>query len=44
VAPDLVFVATKLEGRDTFFLPLKKGRGTGAGDRENPNGHRTVYL
>lgn len=44
VDPDLVFMATKLEGRDTFFLPFNNGRRTAAGNPHNPKGYRTAYL
>ena len=45
VDPDLAFMATKLEGKDTFFLPFNRGRGTGAGNPDNPvSGYRTAYL
>jgi type I restriction enzyme R subunit len=44
VDPDLVFMATRLAGKDTRFLPFNKGRGTGAGNPDNPNGYRTAYL
>ncbi|MBU8541989.1 type I restriction endonuclease subunit R [Falsiroseomonas tokyonensis] len=44
VDPDLVFMTTKLEGKDTFFLPFNRGRGTGAGNPDNSNGYRTAYL
>jgi type I restriction enzyme R subunit len=44
VDPDLVFMTTRLAGKDTRFLPFNKGRGTGAGNPDNPNGYRTAYL
>jgi type I restriction enzyme R subunit len=44
VDPDLVFMTTRLSGRATFFLPFNRGRGTGAGNPDNPNGYRTAYL
>jgi type I restriction enzyme R subunit len=44
VDPDLVFMATKLEGEKTFFLPFNKGFQHGAGNPPNPNGHKTAYL
>jgi type I restriction enzyme R subunit len=44
VDPDLVFMATKLEGKDTFFLPFSRGRGAGAGNPDNPTGYRTAYV
>jgi type I restriction enzyme R subunit len=44
VDPDLVFMATQLAWKATFFLPFNQGRGTGAGNPDNPNGYRTAYL
>ena len=44
VDPDLVFMTTRLAAKDTRFLPFNKGRGTGAGNPDNPNGYRTAYL
>jgi type I restriction enzyme R subunit len=44
VDPDLVFMTTKLAGKDTIFLPFNKGRGTGAGNPDNANGYKTAYL
>lgn len=44
VDPDLAFMATKLDGKDTAFLPFNRGRGTGAGNPDNPSGYRTAYL
>lgn len=44
VDPDLVFMATQLAGKSTYFLPFNRGRGTGAGNPDNPNGYRTAYL
>lgn len=39
-----VFMTTKLNGKDTFFLPFNKGNNFGAGNPINPDGHRTAYL
>ncbi|PIB90505.1 type I restriction endonuclease subunit R [Caulobacter sp. FWC2] len=39
-----VAMTTKLQGRDTFFLPFNKGDHGGKGNPLNPNGHRTAYL
>ncbi|MBI1686446.1 type I restriction endonuclease subunit R [Caulobacter hibisci] len=39
-----VAMTTKLQGRDTFFLPFNKGDHGGKGNPVNPNGHRTAYL
>ena len=44
VDPDLVFMTTRLAGKDTGFLPFNQGRGTGAGNPDNRNGYRTAYL
>lgn len=41
---ELVFMATELRGRDTFFLPFNKGLNDGAGNPVNPNGIKTDYL
>lgn len=39
-----VFMTTKLNGKDTFFLPFNKGNNFGKGNPPNPFGHRTNYL
>lgn len=44
VDPDLVYMTTRLKGKETPFLPFNLGNGTGAGNPENPNGYRTAYL
>jgi type I restriction enzyme R subunit len=44
VDPDVVFMTTQLKGRDTTFLPFNRGRNHGAGNPDNPGGHRTAYL
>ena len=44
VDPDVVWMTTRLRGKETVFLPFNKGNGTGAGNPENPTGHRTSYL
>jgi type I restriction enzyme R subunit len=44
VDPDVVWMTTRLEERKTSFLPFNKGNGTGAGNPDNPNGHKTAYL
>ncbi|PTW36102.1 type I restriction endonuclease subunit R [Rhodovulum kholense] len=41
---DEVWMATKLDGAKTFFLPFNKGHNEGAGNPPNPNGHKTAYL
>lgn len=44
VDPDLVFMTTKLEGKDTFFLPFNKGFEDGAGNPPAEGGYKTEYL
>jgi type I restriction enzyme R subunit len=44
VDPDVVWMATRLDGNKTFFLPFNRGNGTGAGNPDNPNGYKTAYL
>jgi type I restriction enzyme R subunit len=44
VDTDEVFMATKLAGASTFFLPFNKGNENGEGNPPNPNGHKTAYL
>ncbi|MEY9560534.1 type I restriction endonuclease subunit R [Sinorhizobium fredii] len=44
VDTDEVYMATKLDGKSTFFLPFNKGHNHGEGNPPNPNGHKTAYL
>jgi len=44
VDPDEVYMTTKLQGKNTNFLPFNKGLDDGAGNPENPNGYKTSYL
>lgn len=46
VDPDEVWMTTKLDGRDTYFLPFNKGlpQGQGKGNPVNRQGHKTAYL
>jgi type I restriction enzyme R subunit len=44
VDPDLVYMATRLQGEGTTFLPFNRGRQGGAGNPEHPGGYRTTYL
>jgi type I restriction enzyme, R subunit len=44
VDTDEVFMATKLTGPSTFFLPFNKGHEQGEGNPPNPSGHKTAYL
>ncbi|MDA3922119.1 MAG: DEAD/DEAH box helicase family protein [Salinisphaera sp.] len=41
---DEVWMATKLSGGSTWFLPFNKGHNEGAGNPPNPDGHKTAYL
>ena len=41
---DEVYMATRLSGRSTYFLPFNRGCGGGAGNPENPGGYKTAYL
>ncbi|WP_103664210.1 type I restriction endonuclease subunit R [Gracilimonas amylolytica] len=42
--PDLAYMATKLEGKDTYFLPFNKGHNHAAGNPPNTDGYRTQYV
>ena len=44
VDTDEVYMTTKLDGKNTFFLPFNKGNNGGAGNPTNPSGHKTAYL
>lgn len=44
VSSDEVYMSTRLEGKDTFFLPFNLGHDGGKGNPPNPNGYRTSYL
>ena len=44
VDTELVYMTTKLEGKDTFFLPLNKGEKFGAGNPKAEGDVRTGYL
>jgi type I restriction enzyme, R subunit len=39
-----VHMTTRLEGKDTFFLPFNRGDNGGKGNPSNQNGHPTSYL
>ena len=41
---DEAYMTTKLNGKNTFFLPFNKGNNNGAGNPPNPNGHKTAYI
>lgn len=44
VDPDEVWMTTRLDGKNTRFLPFNQGYNKGAGNPTNPNGYRTAYL
>jgi type I restriction enzyme R subunit len=44
VDTELVFMTTKLEGKDTFFLPFNRGHAYGAGNPPSDGDVRTNYL
>lgn len=44
VDPDAVAMTTKLEGKQTRFLPFNLGHNLGKGNPPNPAGHKTSYL
>ena len=44
VDQDEVFMATKLDGTKTFWLPFNKGDKNGKGNPLNPAGYKTAYL
>lgn len=44
VDTDEVYMTTKLNGADTFFLPFNLGNNFGKGNPVNPFGHKTAYL
>ena len=44
VDPASVAMTTRLAGNRTRFLPFNRGHDLGAGNRPNPDGHRTAYL
>jgi len=44
VDPDVVYMSTRLQGKNTFFLPFNKGRQNGAGNPDVEHGYRTSYL
>ena len=43
VDTDEVHMTTRLDGKNTRFLPFNRGRG-GAGNPDNPDGYKTAYL
>ncbi|WP_418284846.1 DEAD/DEAH box helicase family protein [Halorubrum sp. DTA46] len=44
IDPEEVYMATELDGQDTYFLPFNKGYEEGAGNPPNPSGYRTSYF
>ncbi len=44
VSGDEVYMTTRLEGANTYFLPFNMGSDGGAGNPANPYGYRTAYL
>jgi type I restriction enzyme R subunit len=44
VDPDLVYMATRLNGEGTVFLPFNRGAKGGSGNPEHQSGYRTGYL
>ena len=44
VDTDEAYMATKLAGQATYFLPFNRGHNHGKGNQPNPHGHRTAYL
>lgn len=44
VDTDEVYMCTKLDGANSFFLPFNKGNNYGKGNPPNPFGHKTSYL
>ncbi|MBF0290529.1 MAG: type I restriction endonuclease subunit R [Nitrospinae bacterium] len=41
---DEVYMATRLSGRSTHFLPFNKGCNGGSGNPENPGAYKSAYL
>lgn len=44
VDTDEVYMTTRLNGENTFFLPFNLGNNLGKGNPPNPFGHKTSYL
>lgn len=44
VDADECYMTTKLDGKQTRYLPFNKGHNNGAGNPPNKNGYRTSYL
>ncbi len=44
VDPNEVHMTTRLQGKETRFLPFNKGFNNGSGNPPNPEGYKTAYL
>ena len=44
VDDEVVYMATRIDGSKTYWLPFNKGHNYGAGNPLNPDGYRTDYL
>jgi type I restriction enzyme R subunit len=44
VDTDEVYMCTKLDGANSFFLPFNKGNNNGKGNPPSPFGHKSSYL
>jgi len=44
VDPELVYMTTRLAGKETFFLPFNRGKDGGAGNPPHPSGYPSGYL
>ncbi len=44
VDDEAVYMATRIDGSKTYWLPFNKGHNFGAGNPANPAGYRTDYL
>jgi type I restriction enzyme R subunit len=44
VDDDEVYMTTRLEGKQTYFLPFNQGNNGSAGNPTNPNGYASAYL
>lgn len=44
VDTDEVYMCTKLDGTNSFFLPFNKGNNNGKGNPPNPFGHKSSFL
>lgn len=44
IDPDEVHMTTRLNGKETRFIPFNKGRDNGSGNPDNPENYKTAYL